>query len=154
MKKLAIVLILPLAIMLNACTSRIGANEYSTGSTGEVNRVMKGRILSVRAVNIESDSPMGGIVGAGAGGVAGSMLGGNDATSILGAIGGAAIGGIVGDAAGGAMSSQGGYEYVVELDSGSIITVTQGNDVLMNPGERCLVLYGNQARVIPYSGVQ
>ena len=88
-----------------------------------------------------------------AGGVAGSMIGGSDAAHILGAIGGAVVGGMAGDAAQGALSRQGGYEYVVQLDTGGLITVTQGTDVLLTPGQKCLVLYGKQARVVPYNGI-
>lgn len=95
----------------------------------------------------------GTLIGGAAGGVAGSMIGGSDAAHILGAIGGAVVGGMAGDAAQGALSRQGGYEYVVQLDTGGLITVTQGTDVLLTPGQKCLVLYGKQARVVPYNGI-
>ncbi len=149
MKRFAIMLVLPLALMLNACTSRIGANEYATASTGQVNRALKGTIVSVRQVQVQSDNNAGMLLGGAAGGVAGSMIGGNDAVHVLGAIGGAVLGGMAGDAAQGALSNQGGYEYVVQLDNGNLVTITQGNDVLLTPGQKCIVLYGKQARVIP-----
>lgn len=147
MKKFAILLVLPLALLVNACTSRIGANEYATAGTGQVNRAVKGTIVSVRQVQVQSDNGAGTLIGGAAGGVAGSMIGGSDAAHILGAIGGAVVGGMAGDAA------QGGYEYVVQLDTGGLITVTQGTDVLLTPGQKCLVLYGKQARVVPYNGI-
>lgn len=149
MKRFAIMLVLPLALMLNACTSRIGANEYATASTGQVNRALKGTIVSVRQVQVQNDNNAGMLLGGAAGGVAGSMIGGNDAVHVLGAIGGAVLGGMAGDAAQGALSNQGGYEYVVQLDNGNLVTITQGNDVLLTPGQKCIVLYGKQARVIP-----
>ena len=136
MKKFAILLVLPLALLVNACTSRIGANEYATAGTGQVNRAVKGTIVSVRQVQVQSDNGAGTLIGGAAGGVAGSM-----------------IGGMAGDAAQGALSRQGGYEYVVQLDTGGLITVTQGTDVLLTPGQKCLVLYGKQARVVPYNGI-
>lgn len=86
------------------------------------------------------------------GGVAGSMIGGSDTAHILGAIGGAVVGGIAGNAAQEGLSSQSGYEYVIQLDNGSMVTVSQGNDVLLNPGQKCMVLYGKRARVVPYYG--
>ena len=137
MKKFAILLVLPLALLVNACTSRIGANEYATAGTGQVNRAVKGTIVSVRQVQVQSDNGAGTLIGGAAGGVAGSMIGG----------------GMAGDAAQGALSRQGGYEYVVQLDTGGLITVTQGTDVLLTPGQKCLVLYGKQARVVPYNGI-
>lgn len=72
--------------------------------------------------------------------------------NILGAIGGAVVGGIAGNAAQEGLSSQSGYEYVIQLDNGSMVTVSQGNDVLLNPGQKCMVLYGKRARVVPYYG--
>ena len=68
------------------------------------------------------------------------------------AIGGAVVGGIAGNAAQEGLSSQSGYEYVIQLDNGSMVTVSQGNDVLLNPGQKCMVLYGKRARVVPYYG--
>lgn len=152
MKKWVITALLPLALTVAACTSNIGADQYSTASTGQANRAMRCTVLSVRAVTVQSDNNAGMLVGGAAGGVAGTMLGGNDTTKILGALGGAVVGGLAGDVAQDQLSKQGGYEYVVETQNGNVMTVTQGNDVLMTPGEKCLLLYGNKARVIPYNG--
>lgn len=153
MKKLALALVLPLALIINACTSNIGSNHYATSSTGEVNRAAKGTVVSVRQVSVQSENGAGTLIGAAAGGVAGSTIGGGNTAHILGALGGAVLGGMAGDAAQGALSKQGGYEYVIQLDSGGMVTVTQGNDVLLTPGQKCMVLYGRQARVIPYNGI-
>lgn len=152
MKKLAILLVLPFVFAISACTSNIGADQYATDSIGEVNRALKGTVVSVRAISVSSDGPAGTLIGGAAGGVAGSMIGGSDTAHILGAIGGAVLGGIAGDAAQEGLSKQSGYEYVVELDNGNLVTVSQGNDVLLNPGQRCMVLYGSRARVVPYYG--
>ena len=149
MKKFIILLVMPLALALNACTSRIGANDYATSSTGEVNRAVRGTVVSVRQVTVQSNNNAGTLIGAAAGGVAGSTIGGGDTAHILGAIGGAVLGGMAGDATQGVLSKQGGYEYVIQLENGSLITVTQGTDVLLTPGQKVLVLYGKQARVIP-----
>lgn len=151
MKKTSLLALLPLLFGV-ACTSNIGANQYSTSSTGKVSQAQRCTVVSVRAVTVQSDNNAGMMVGGAAGGVAGTLLGGNDATKILGAIGGAVVGGLAGDVTQDVLSKQGGYEYVVETQSGNIMTVTQGNDVLMTPGEKCLLLYGNKARVIPFNG--
>ena len=42
-----------------------------------------------------------------------------------------------------------------EQVGGGLVTVTQGSDVLMAVGQRCMVLYGSgseRARIIPYNG--
>lgn len=153
MKKYLMLLSIPLMLSVCGCTSDIGANDYSVAGTGEVNRALKGTVLSVRQVSVKSDNGAGTLIGAAAGGVAGSAIGGDDTAHILGAIGGAVLGGVAGDAAQGALSKQSGYEYVIQLDNGNLVTVTQGTDILLTPGQKCLVLYGKQARVIPYNGI-
>ena len=147
MKKAALLMILPMLLTAGACTSRIGADQYDTSAVGEVNRAVKGTVVSVRQISIASNNGAGTLIGGAAGGVAGSMIGGSDTAHILGAIGGAA-----GNAAQEGLSSQSGYEYVIQLDNGSMVTVSQGNDVLLNPGQKCMVLYGKRARVVPYYG--
>ena len=138
--------ILPLA----ACTSDISSSHYYTDSVGRVSQTMGGTVVSVRPVVVSSeDNNAGTLIGGALGGVAGSTIGGGDTAHILGAIGGAVIGGIAGDAAQRGLSSQTGYEYVIRLDNGNMITVAQGNDILLNPGQRCYVSLGNPARVMP-----
>lgn len=153
MKKAVFFLFFPLALVLCSCTSRIGANEYSVSGTGQVNRALRGTIISVRQVNVESENGAGTLIGAAAGGVAGSTIGSGSTANILGAIGGAVVGGIAGDAAQGALSKQMAYEYVIQLDNGSLVTITQGTDNLLTPGQKCIIIYGNPSRVIPYNGI-
>lgn len=139
-------LIMPIA----ACTSDISSSHYSTSSVGTVSQTMAGTVVSVRPITVSSeDNNAGTLVGGALGGVAGSQIGGGSTAHILGAIGGAVAGGIAGNAAQRGLSSQGGFEYVVRLDNGNMVTVTQGNDILLNPGQRCYVSLGNPARVMP-----
>ena len=83
-----------------------------------------------------------------AGGVAGSTIGGGNTAHTLGAVGGALLGGLVGDAAEKGLSSQTGLEYIVKLDNGQVISVTQGTGQALGVGQRCLVLFGNTTRII------
>lgn len=91
---------------------------------------------------------MGATAGASAGGVAGSQIGSSAEANIIGAIGGAVIGGIAGAAAEDAASRQMGIEYVVEATNGALLTVVQGADVPLSVGQKVLVIYGEQSRVI------
>lgn len=142
----AVALILPLA----ACTSDISSSHYSTSSVGTVVQTMGGTVVSVRPITVSSeDNNAGTLIGGAMGGVAGSQIGGGDTAHILGAVGGAVIGGIAGNAAQRGLSSQSGYEYVIRLDNGNMVTVTQGTDILLNPGQRCYVSLGHPARVVP-----
>lgn len=148
MKKLAIA-IFPLALIAAACTSNIGANQYATSATGQVNSAVRGVVVSVRQVVAQSNNGAGQLIGGAAGGVAGSAIGGDSTAHILGAIGGAVIGGIAGEMAQNELSKQSAYEYVIQLDNGKLVTITQGTDILLSPGQKCIVLFGSQSRVIP-----
>ena len=149
MNKSLFLLLTPAILLINACTSRIDSNQYSTSSTGEVNRVARCTVVSVRPVTVQSNNNAGSIFGGAAGAAAGTLLGSNDATQIVGGIGGAVVGGLLGDAAQSGLSKQNGYEYIVELTNGSLITVTQGTNNLISAGQKCMVLYGKKAKIIP-----
>ena len=142
-------LVLPLAF-LSACQADIGSNQYSTGSVGVASSASPCSVLSVRQVSVKTDNGVGSVIGAVAGGVAGYSIGSGSTAHNLGAIGGAVLGGVAGGAAQSALSSQGGFEYVVKLDNGQIMTLTQGTDTLLTPGQRCLMLFGNPSRIIAY----
>ena len=148
MKK-SLSILIPALLVVGACTSRIGADQYATNATGTVNTAVRCTVVNVRPVVVQSNNNAGMLVGGAAGAVAGSMIGGSDAAHILGGIGGAVVGGLAGDAAQSGLSKQQGYEYIVETNTGKLLTITQGNDVLLSPGQKCMVLYGDQARIIP-----
>ena len=63
MKKFALLALLPLALSINACTSNIGANDYSTSGVRQVGRAMGCTVLSVRQVVVRSDNNVGMIAG-------------------------------------------------------------------------------------------
>lgn len=155
MKKFAMLLILPALLLLNACAADIGANQYDSSAVGSVNRTLLGRVVSVRQISVaDSDRSAGTAIGAIGGGLAGSQIGSGSTAGILGAVGGALIGGAAGNYAQKGLSSQNGYEYVIQLDNGGLVTLTQGTDVLLAAGQRCMVLYGSgsdRARVVPYN---
>lgn len=138
-------------LILSACAPRIGANDYATSNVNQVNVTKMGKVISVRQVQVQNNDNSGAVIGTVAGGVAGSQIGRGSTAGVLGALGGALVGGVVGDLAEDGLTSQVGYEYVIQLDQGGLVTVTQGSDVYIQPGQRCLVIYGKQARVIPYN---
>lgn len=148
MKKILAVLV-P-AVMLTACQADIDSYQYGTSSVGQANAAAQCRVINVRPVKVKSDNELGTLIGGAAGGVAGYGIGGDSTAHWLGSIGGAVLGGIAGNAAQGALSSQNAYEYIVELNNGQVMTITQGTDTLLSPGQRCMLLYGNPARLIAY----
>ncbi len=136
--------------LLAACQADINSNQYGTSSVGRAAAASPCSVISVRQVSVKSDNNAGMLLGAIAGGVGGYAIGSGKTAHNLGAIGGAALGGYAGDKAQGALSYQTGYEYVVRLDNGQVMTLTQGTDVLLSPGQRCMILMGNPSRLIGY----
>lgn len=138
------------AILMGACTSNIDSSHYTTSNVGTAAAARPCTVISVRQVTVQSDNNLGALFGAGLGGVAGYSVGGGKTAHTLGAIAGAGLGGLAGDAAQDKLSKQAAYEYVVKLDNGQIMTLSQGTDVLLAQGQRCLLLGGNPSRIIAY----
>lgn len=144
--------ILGLCGILTACAANLDNNRYQTSAAGQINSVQEGTVINVRPVRIATENGgVGSLAGGVAGGAAGSMIGGNSAVNVIGAVGGAVLGGFLGSKAQEGLSAQNGYEYIVKLDSGKAITLTQGNDVVFSVGQPVYVLdanYGDRARII------
>ena len=150
MNQYALLLALPLtAAGIAGCASDIDSNYYSTGSVGQVSQAQGCTVVSVRPIKVSTQNGAGTAIGGIAGGIAGSQIGGGNTAHLLGAVGGAILGGFAGNAAQEGLTSQQGYEYIVRLDNGNTVSTTQGADVLLNPGQRCQIIFGNPARIIP-----
>ncbi|MBL4596224.1 MAG: glycine zipper 2TM domain-containing protein [Robiginitomaculum sp.] len=144
------------ALLLGACASELGANDYSRGSIGQISRSDSGIVVSSRAIRIEgTQSGVGTVGGAAVGGIAGAELGGDDAGRLVGGILGAIVGGLVGSAIEKNTTEREGFAYTIQLDrDGDHITITQGGgDYPIANGTPVWVEYGERARVIP-KGVQ
>lgn len=138
--------------MLTACATNLDINHYQTSATGQINSVQEGVIINVRPIKITTENgDIGSVAGGVAGGAAGSMIGGNSAVNVIGAVGGAVLGGYLGAKVQEGLSTQSGIEYIVKLDSGKAITLTQGDDEVFSVGQAVYVLdaeYGERARII------
>lgn len=146
--KMKVLLSIIAFLFITGCTQNINPDTYSVGGTGKVNSTRAGVVVGVRTVSVEGTNTTGKTAGALAGGVAGSTIGGSTRANILGAIGGALIGGIAGGATEKAITSQEGVEYIVQTDSGDMVTLTQGPNPSFKKGDRVLILYGSKARII------
>ena len=139
--------VIPAVAAIAACAPRIGSNDYSYSSVRQASSAFPCTVLSVRQVNVASDDNTAGTL---LGGVAGSTIGHGRSANTLGAIGGAAAGMLAGNLIQDSVMKQGGYEYIVRTDNGQTISVTQGTDVLLGAGQRCMLINGNPSRIIPY----
>ena len=153
-----------MVMALTACGANLDLDRYETSGAGNVNTVSEGVITNVRPVTIATeDGEVGQLAGGIVGGVAGSMVSDNALAQTIGTVGGAVLGGELGGKAqavlggylGGkaqeGLSMQRGMEYIVKLDSGKSVTLTQGDDVVFSVGQRVYVLdadYDERARII------
>lgn len=143
---------LGISLVLSACAPNVSPDSYSVGAVGNVNRAVKGSIVSARKVDINGTNSGGGaLAGGAAGGVAGSAMGGtgNTRTNIVGAVGGAVIGAVAGSTIEEAATKQTGMEYVVQTENGALLTIVQGETPAFVEGEKVIVLYGSRSRIIP-----
>ncbi len=148
-KVILISLALALMPLLGGCVPDLSPNTYSGGEVGVASRTVKGTIIAIRPVKIQQNSGMGALGGGVAGGAAGSMMGGTTAINIIGATGGAIVGGLIGNEAEKQLRKDVGYEYIIQLDNNSTISVTQQQDLQLALNQRVLVIYGPTTRIIP-----
>jgi outer membrane lipoprotein SlyB len=144
-------LLLTAALALAGCQPNASPDTYQIGGIGQVNRVVRGKVVSVRQIEIAGTHGVGVLAGAGAGAAGGAFIGNNAKTNIIGAIGGAVVGGLIGAAVEESATKQKGWEYIVETENGALITIVQGGDTPLAAGQRVFVEYGAQSRVIPDS---
>lgn len=137
-----------LVALLAGCAANVRSDHYSVGSVGRVNQGQAGTVVSVRLVQIDRNTGVGGAAGTALGGIGGSTIGKGSRANAAGAIGGAVAGAVVGSAIDAAITKTEGYEYVLAMKNGALLTVTQGTDTLFREGDAVILLQGNPARVI------
>ncbi|MDR1289286.1 MAG: glycine zipper 2TM domain-containing protein [Holosporales bacterium] len=137
-------------LLLSGCSNNYSGDQYSSRGVGEISRTDRGVIISMRKVEIKSDEGpgAGALIGAVGGGLAGSMFG-KGGGKLLAAGAGAAAGGLAGHMI--QNRAQDGMEYTVKLDSGAVITLTQGLTPAMSVGQRVYVVdsHRDRSRIIP-----
>lgn len=158
MKKIFIISLLCTApFVLDGCAPRIGGNHYSVRGAGEVSDTQHGVIVSVRTVTIgartaerENDPGSGALLGGLAAGYGASQIGHGRGSVVAGGVG-AIAGAVAGHFIERELTDQQGYEYQVRLQSGRMVTITQGTDPAMSVGQRVLVISSakDRGRIIP-----
>lgn len=152
------VLVLALAagtLGLGACARQISPDVHSGRSVGETMQTSSGVIENVRFIEIqESDTLEGNKTGQLLGGIAGGVAGarfGDGIGQVLASLGGAIAGAFVGSIAEQEIKRQPAAEYIVRTDRGELLTIVQGTQPQMQPGQRVFVQEGTRGRgrVIP-----
>ena len=145
-----------LIFFIYACSNTSPTN-VSTSDAQKVTAIEYGVIKSSSPVKIKGESNW---IGATAGGMIGGLLGSQvcgeeeiigtkcqDIAVVYGTIGGAAIGTV----AQAMLGNHDGFQYIVNMDdSDKDSAFVQGDKNAMNIGQRVVIIYGNDIRVMPY----
>lgn len=140
-----LLLCLPAIVVFTSCAQdTLDGSTVSRSEAGQAQSVNRGRITSIRNVNIQGGNTAGTVIGGVAGGALGSNIGSGRASNTAGAIGGALVGGAVGSHAQQRMQSRNGIEITVRLDSGGSVAVVQevSANEQFSVGDRVRVLSG------------
>ncbi|MGH7008915.1 MAG: hypothetical protein ACRED7_10965 [Stellaceae bacterium] len=141
--------LLAVVFAVTGCAPSYSPNVYSGAAVQQADKVESATVIGFRQVEIQSDGTVGAVAGGAAGGVLGSQAGEGDMTHALGAVGGALAGGLVGTAVAHTTGDTTGWEYIVRETKGDLVSVTQRQDKPLAVGQKVLVIYGKQARIIP-----
>lgn len=150
MKKLLILAAATPLLFASCAQQSLTGDTYSRGEAGRAQSVNPGKITSIRNMQIQGNSAMGGLIGGIAGGVLGNEIGSGSTANTLGAVGGAAAGAALGSRLEQSMGTKQGIEITVKLDKGGSISVPQeiNKNESFNVGDRVRVLgNGSTTRV-------
>jgi outer membrane lipoprotein SlyB len=162
MKKLIFAALSGVVVLLSGCASnpmlgtgvaQSSAQGYTTQGALQAQSVYLGTVIALRPVVIaQSNTGLGGALGAIAGGALGSRVGngrGQQIATVIGALAGA----YGGQAAQGAAQQQAGVVVTVKCDNGNVVAVTQTADQPLAIGERVQLIQGGGwppvSRVLP-----
>jgi outer membrane lipoprotein SlyB len=140
---------------LGACARQISPDVHAGRAAGQAQVTQAGVIENVRLVEIqESDTLEGNKTGQLLGGLAGGVAGarfGQGVGKALASAGGAIVGAFIGSFAEQEVKRQQAFEYIVRTDNGQLLTIVQGLQPQMTPGQRVYVQDGGygRGRVIP-----
>ena len=126
--RLAGSLVLAACLFLNGCSKEMAPGDYDSAEVGKIKKVVPGVIISMRPVRLHNKSAEIGLTSPSGSNVTESS--GNDST----------------------ISRSHGYEYVIKLNSGGIISVVQAENIKLKTRQHILVIYGRNTRVVADNG--
>ena len=150
-----ILLIAPI-IFLYSCSNTSPTN-VKTSDAQKVTAVEYGIIKSASPIKIKGESNwIGATAGAMIGGLLGTAVCGEeeivgtkcqDIAVVFGTIGGAAIGSVTQAKLG----DHDGFQYIIDIDNNeNDSAIVQGDKNSLENGQRVVIIYGNDIRVMPY----
>lgn len=156
-KHLLLTTILALTTVVTSIS--VNAQDYSgykyNGNTAQtMQNVTIGHVIAMREVTVDATTQVGQFTGAGLGGalggILGSTLGKNGATRSAATVVLAAAGAIGGNYAAQAIAREQAYEYIIKLEDGRTVAITQSyesnNNILV--GDDVRILNSGKVRVV------
>ncbi|CAM2874887.1 hypothetical protein [Legionella worsleiensis] len=120
------ILVILFGLVLTSCAKDLPPGDYDASEIGKIKKVIPGTIISKRAVNLRRQNTD------------------NTNTSFKNNAEGSFIDG--------GFNQTRGVEYVIKLNSGSIISVVQSEDLKLKNKQKILVIYGRHTRVVADNG--
>lgn len=125
LKKLSLGLIVAMSIASAGCNKSLSPGDYDSAEVGKIKKVVPGVVISIRPVRLHSKGAESAVI-------SGSTLDSSETDS--------------------GSSRSHGYEYVIKLNSGNIISVVQAENIKLKNKQHILVIYGRNTRVVPDNG--
>ncbi|HEN5539808.1 TPA: hypothetical protein U6312_003135 [Legionella pneumophila] len=114
-----------MGLLLVSCSNELPPGEYDANEIGKIKKVIPGVIISKRPVNLHRQNADTNL----------HVKGGADSNLIDGGY-----------------NRTHGVEYVIKLNSGTIISVVQAEDLKLKNKQKILVIYGRHTRVVADNG--
>ena len=150
------ILLIASMIFLYSCSNTSPTN-IKTSDAQKITAVEYGIIKSASPIKIKGESNwIGATAGAMIGGLLGTAVCGEeeivgtkcqDIAVVFGTIGGAAIGSVTQAKLG----DHDGFQYIIDIDNNeNDSAIVQGDKNSLKDGQRVVIIYGNDIRVLPY----
>jgi len=111
-----------LSLFLTSCAKDVAPGDYDSAEVGKIKKVVPGVVLSKRSVNIHNQAAE------------------NTATDSNST------------PSDNVVNRSHGFEYVIRLNNGAIISLVQTENLDLKAKQHVLVIYGNNTRVVPDEG--
>jgi outer membrane lipoprotein SlyB len=122
---------------------------HPTVSFDQVNKSIPATVKSVKEIKEAGTTAIGGAAGIATGAVLGSSASRNSSLNhLVGAIGGAIVGNVVGEKIEASATEQVVMEYIVETETGKLMMIVQGKDMIFVEGQKVIVLDEAPRRLI------
>ena len=118
------ILVMMCSLLLAHCSKSLPPGDYDAAEVGKVKKVIPGTIVSLREVRLHNKNT--------------ESMSSTIQTET--------------NYADNSLNRSHGFEYVIRLNSGSIISVVQAESVKLKPKQHVLVIYGENTRVVADNG--